>query len=66
MGCNKKYKIIYALCYSRKRFLIVLPCRIKIIVELMGDLPRMELFARQKIGELDVWGNEVESDIELH
>lgn len=35
------------------------------IVELMGDLPRVELFARQKIEGWDVWGNEVESDINL-
>ena len=35
------------------------------IVELMGDLPRIELFARQKTSGWDVWGNEVESDIEL-
>jgi N6-adenosine-specific RNA methylase IME4 len=35
------------------------------IVQLMGDLPRIELFARQKTPGWDVWGNEVESDIEL-
>ncbi len=35
------------------------------IVELMGDLPRIELFARQKTEGWDVWGNEVESDIDL-
>ena len=35
------------------------------IVELMGDLPRIELFARQKVDGWDCWGNEVESDIEL-
>lgn len=35
------------------------------IVELVGDLPRVELFARQKTEGWDVWGNEVESDIEL-
>lgn len=35
------------------------------IVELMGDLPRIELFARQKTSGWDVWGNEVESDITL-
>ncbi len=37
----------------------------KRIVELMGDLPRIELFARQKTEGWDVWGNEVESDITL-
>ena len=35
------------------------------IVELMGDLPRIELFAREKTEGWDVWGNEVESDINL-
>jgi hypothetical protein len=30
---------------------------------LVGDLPRIELFARQKTPDWDVWGNEVESDI---
>ena len=35
------------------------------IVELIGDLPRIELFARQKTEGWDVWGNEVKSDIEL-
>jgi len=35
------------------------------IVELMGDLPRIELFARETTEGWDVWGNEVESDIEL-
>lgn len=29
------------------------------IVQLMGDLPRIELFARQKIEGWDCWGNEV-------
>ena len=35
------------------------------IVRLMGDLPRIELFARKKSAGWDVWGNEVESDIIL-
>jgi site-specific DNA-methyltransferase (adenine-specific) len=45
------------------------------IVELMGDLPRVELFARgdrekdllnyNKYTGWDIWGNEVESDIEI-
>ena len=45
----------------------------KRIVELMGDIPRIELFARKEdtLFELqdwngwDVWGNEVKSDIKL-
>jgi len=35
------------------------------IVKLMGNLPRIELFARQKTEGWDVWGDEVESDINL-
>jgi N6-adenosine-specific RNA methylase IME4 len=37
----------------------------KLILEYCGDLPRIELFARQKTPGWDVWGNEVESDIDL-
>ena len=33
------------------------------IVNLMGDIPRIELFARQKTVGWDVWGNEVKSDV---
>ena len=33
--------------------------------ELAGDLPRVELFARQKAPGWDVWGNEVDSDLSL-
>ena len=35
------------------------------IVELMGDVPRIELFAREQTQGWDVFGNEVESDLEL-
>lgn len=35
------------------------------IVELMGDVPRIELFAREKVEGWDVWGNEITSDIML-
>lgn len=33
------------------------------IVELFGDIPRIELFAREKANGWDAWGNEIESDI---
>lgn len=36
------------------------------IVDLAGDLPRIELFARQTTPGWDVWGNEVDSTIELN
>jgi len=35
------------------------------IVALMGDLPRVELFARQQAPGWDVWGNEVESNFDF-
>lgn len=35
------------------------------ILELMGDIPRIELLARQTPPGWDVWGNEVASDITL-
>lgn len=46
--------------HSRKPILIM-----DRIVEMFGDLPRIELFARQKVEGWDSWGNEVESDIDL-
>lgn len=35
------------------------------IIELCGDVPRIELFARQKIEGWDSWGNEIKPDINL-
>lgn len=35
------------------------------IIELMGDLPRIELFARQKADGWDAWGNEIDCDINI-
>ena len=35
------------------------------LIELFGDVPRIELFARQATPGWDVWGNEVASDIQL-
>lgn len=36
------------------------------IVQLMGDLPRIELFARDRAPGWHIWGNELESDISLN
>jgi site-specific DNA-methyltransferase (adenine-specific) len=36
------------------------------ILELCGDLPRVELFARQNFEGWDAWGNEVSNSIELN
>lgn len=35
------------------------------IVQLVGDLPRVELFAREKADGWDSWGNEIDSDISI-
>lgn len=35
------------------------------IIELVGDLPRIELFARQKVEGWDIWGNELPNDVEF-
>ena len=35
------------------------------IVQLIGDLPRIELFARQSPEGWDVWGNEVDCSVSL-
>lgn len=37
----------------------------KRIKELMGDLPAVELFARESTEGWDTWGNEIESTVEL-
>jgi N6-adenosine-specific RNA methylase IME4 len=34
------------------------------IVQLFGDIPRVELFAREKTDGWDIWGNELENDID--
>ena len=35
------------------------------IIELVGDLPRVELFAREKTDGWDAWGNEVDCDFTM-
>ena len=35
------------------------------LIELVGDLPRVELFAREKADGWDAWGNEVDCDLEI-
>ena len=42
------------------------PAEVRARIErLLGDVPRIELFARERASGWDAWGNEVESDIEL-
>ena len=40
-------------------------CVRELIVKLCGDLPRIELFARQRIDGWACWGNELTNDIDL-
>ena len=35
------------------------------IIDLIGDLPRIELFAREKIEGWDCWGNEIPNTTQL-
>jgi len=46
--------------HSRKPMLFM-----DMIVDISGDLPRIELFSRRKAMGWSAWGNEVDSDIEL-
>lgn len=41
------------------------PDEFRELIEITGLSPKIELFARQKREGWDVWGNEVDSDIEL-
>lgn len=36
-----------------------------LLVRLLGDIPRIELFARENIDGWDAWGNECKSDVDL-
>lgn len=36
------------------------------ILALVGDLPRIELFAREKADGWDAWGNEIDCDIDIN
>lgn len=61
-----KKKNIRALVESPRNKHSEKPAEIKKrITDLLGNLPRIELFARQKTEGWDVWGNELQNDIEL-
>ena len=60
---NKSIKQI--VLYPRGRHSEKPPIIREHIVKLLGDLPRIELFASQRTKGWDVWGNEVESNNEL-
>jgi N6-adenosine-specific RNA methylase IME4 len=40
-------------------------CVRDMIVQLCGDIPRIELFARQNVNGWDAWGNEVSESVNL-
>lgn len=63
-GMGGRYKIIYADPPVREHSRKPDEARDK-IVELFGDLPRIELFARERVSGWDAWGDEVASDVEL-
>ena len=66
MGKFKKANNVKGLIEAVRTFHSQKPSEVRNrIMELFGDLTRIELFARQKTEGWDVWGNEVESDIEL-
>jgi N6-adenosine-specific RNA methylase IME4 len=41
------------------------PDEMRLMIERVSHTPRLELFARGKSAGWDVWGNEVQSDIEI-
>jgi N6-adenosine-specific RNA methylase IME4 len=59
-------KSVHQICDARIREHSRKPDEIRNkIVKLCGDLPRLEMFAREKVSGWDSWGNEVESDIDI-
>lgn len=63
---DRKAKNIHSVIMSKIQKHSQKPDEVKTrIVDLYGDLPRIELFARQKTEGWDIWGNEVTNDIEL-
>lgn len=62
----KKKRDIYQVIESQRTAHSKKPAEVRrMITDLFGDLPRIELFARKKVEGWDCWGNEVESDIDL-
>jgi N6-adenosine-specific RNA methylase IME4 len=66
MSKHKKRKNIFQLVEAERTKHSRKPDEVrKRIEQLFGDIPRIELFAREKHDGWDVWGNEVESDVSL-
>lgn len=67
-GKMPKVKRIDSTWWNIKRFMTShskKPDFFRELIELVSYPPRVELFARQKVAGWDVWGDEVESDIEF-
>jgi len=63
---NRQHKSISSIIMEPRRRHSQKPDQVRRdIVRVAGDLPRIELFARNKTPGWDIWGNEVASDIFL-
>lgn len=63
---DREARNIHSVLLSKVREHSQKPDEIRKRIELLyGELPRIELFAREKVEGWDCWGNEVESDINL-
>jgi N6-adenosine-specific RNA methylase IME4 len=61
------YVLQYVAWASRTRKHSVKPNEVRNrIVKLCGDLPRIELFARQNFNGWDAWGNQVQESVEIN
>jgi len=65
ININQKGKYIPTIVTERKTKHSKKPSIVYELLKTNTPTPRLELFARQKTDGWDVWGNEVESDIEL-
>jgi N6-adenosine-specific RNA methylase IME4 len=61
INCDVRQLIYYPVMEHSKKP----PVTRKRIIKLVGDLPRIELFARESTPGWDVWGNEVESTVDI-
>jgi site-specific DNA-methyltransferase (adenine-specific) len=63
---NRKHKSISSIIMEPRRRHSQKPDRVRQdIVRICGDLPRVELFAREKTSGWDIWGNELKNNINL-
>lgn len=63
---KREHKAISSIIIEPRRVHSQKPDRVRgDIVSICGNLPRIELFARQKYPGWDIWGNELTNDIQL-